>query len=69
MYSRKIINIFLAGQVSGIVKNFNMGIFSDTINVMNVKLCMVVLLFELCLFIAFSETLTILQGHSSVKQF
>ena len=26
------------GQVSGLVKNLNMGIFSDAVNVMNVKI-------------------------------
>ena len=50
MYSRKIINIFLAGQVSGIVKNFNMGIFSGTITVINVRLSMIVLDIELYTF-------------------
>ena len=38
--SRDIINMFLVGQMSGFVKNFNIGIFSDTINVLNVTLCM-----------------------------
>ena len=32
--------MFLVGQVSGLVKNFNIGIFSDITNVINVKLCM-----------------------------
>ena len=49
--------MFLVGQVSGLVKNFNIGIFSDIINVINVKLCMMVLTLSLILF----------QGHSSAK--
>ena len=53
MYSREIINMFFIGQVSGLVGNFNIGIYSDTINVINVKLCMMVLLTELYLFIPF----------------
>ena len=44
VYSREIINVLWVGQVSWIVENFKIGIFSDTINVVNVKLCMVVLL-------------------------
>ena len=45
------------------------GIFSDTINIMNVKLCMLVLHAEFYLFITLSVTLTLFQGHSSVKHF
>ena len=50
MCSREIIDMFLVGQVSGLVENFNIGIFSDTINGINVKLCMMVLNIELHLF-------------------
>ena len=67
MYSREI--TVCVGQVSGLVKNFNTGIYTDTINVVNVKPCMMVLLMELYLFLAFSVTLTIYQGHSNVKHF
>ena len=42
VYSKEIINMFLVGQTSGLVKNFNTWIVSDTINVINVKLCMMV---------------------------
>ena len=35
VYLREIINMFLVSQVSGLVKNVNIGIFSDTINVIN----------------------------------
>ena len=66
--SREIIYMFLVSQVSGFVENFNIEIFSDTINVINVKLCMMVLHVELYLLITLSVTLTSLQGHSSVKQ-
>ena len=61
--------MFLVGQVSAFVRSFHIGIFSDTINVINIKLCIIVLLIELYLYISISEMLTIYQGHSSVKQF
>ena len=62
-----MISVGLAGRV--IVrrgKNFNVAIFPDTINVIDVKLCMIVLLVELYLIIPLSMTF---QGHRSVKQF
>ena len=59
--------MFLVSQVSGFVKNCNIGIYTDTINVINVKLSMMVLLIEHYLFILLSVTLTILQGHSNVS--
>ena len=40
VYSREIINMPFVGQVFGLVKNFNIGICSDTVNLINVKLCM-----------------------------
>ena len=45
-------------------KNFNAVIFSDTINVINVKLCMMVLLSELYLFIS----LSVIFDHISTSQ-
>ena len=45
--------------------SFNIVIFSDTINVTNVKLCMMILHIELYLFITLSVTLTLFQGHST----
>ena len=45
--SREIVSMFLVGQVSRLVENINIGIFSDTINVMNVKFCITVLRIEL----------------------
>ena len=69
MYSREIITIFFVSYMSRLVENFNIGISSDTINVISVKLCMMVLPIELYLFIPLSVTFTIFQGHSSVKQF
>ena len=57
------------GQVAGLVRNFNIGIFFDTINIINVKLGMVVQQIELYQFITLSVTLTLFQGHSSIKQF
>ena len=58
--------MFLVNGGSGYVENFSFAIFSD---IMNVKLCVMVLLFELYLFSTLSVTLTIFQGHSNVKQF
>ena len=57
--------MFFVGQVSGLVKNFNFGIYPDTINVINGKLCVI----ERYLFISLSLTLTIFQGHGNVEQF
>ena len=62
-------NMFLIGQVSALVQNINIEIYPDTINVINIKLYMMVLLVELYLFIPLSVTLTIFLGHSNVKQF
>ena len=75
VYSRDIINkffvvAFFVCQVSGFVENFNIGIYSDTINVTDVKFYVMVLLIELYLFIhvPLSVTLTIFLGHNNVKQ-
>ena len=67
-----MISVWPAGQV--IIwcgKNFDVVVcfFSDTLNVIDVKLCMMVLLIEHYLFLPLSVTLTIFQGHRSVKQF
>ena len=69
VYSREMINMFFVSQVSGLVENLNIAIYSDNINVINIKLCMMVLLTELYLFIPLSVTLTIFQGHNNVEQF
>ena len=45
-------------------KHFNVAIFSDTINVINVKLGMELVLMELYPFTPLSVTLTVCQGHS-----
>ena len=66
VYLREIINLFLV-EYLGLWKN--LGIFSDTINVINRKLCMVVLLIELYLFIPLSVTRTVFQGHNIIEQF
>ena len=57
-----------AGQVSVCGKNFNVAIFWDTIDIINVKLCMVVAFIEVYPFASFSVTLIAFQGHSSIKQ-
>ena len=61
--------MLLVDEVSGLVENFDIGIFSGTINVLNVKLCVMVLHIEVYLFSTLSVTLTLFQGHSIVKQF
>ena len=61
--------MFFISQLSWLVENFNIGVYSDTIDVINVKLCIMVLLIELYLFIPFSVDSTIFQGHSNVRQF
>ena len=48
-------------------RNFNVGIFWDTIIVINVRQCMIVVLIELYPFIALSITLVVFQGHNNVK--
>ena len=58
--------------MSGLVENVNIGIFLDTIYVINVELCMMVLHIDLYLFIPLSVTLTILtifQWQSNMEQF
>ena len=55
--------------VPALAKNFDTGIYSDSINVINVKIYFIVLLIEFYLFIWLSVTLTIFQGHSNVEQF
>ena len=57
--SREIIYMFLVSQVSGLVKKLDIGIFSDTKSVTSFELCMMVLHFELYLFITLSVTLTL----------
>ena len=64
-----MISVRLAHPVSVCGKNFNVVIFSDTINTINVKLCMMVVLIDLYPFTPLSITMIVLQGHSSVKQF
>ena len=51
VYSREIIDIFLLVKCLSLSKTFNVGIYCDTIKVINVTLCMMVLLTELYLFI------------------
>ena len=59
-----MINVGLTGRL-----DFNFVIFSDSINVINVKLCIMVLFIELYLFVPLLVTLTIFSDHTSVKQF
>ena len=50
-------------------KTFNLAVLFDAIGVMNVKLCTMVLIISLHLFIPLSATLTRFQDHSSFEQF
>ena len=67
-----VTGVYLIGQVSGLVDNFNISIFCfvvlDTMNVINVKLCIVVLFIEHYLFMPLTLTLTLFQGHSNAEQ-
>ena len=69
MYSRVIIDmfLFLFGEVSELVENFNIRIYSDIVNMINVKLGMMVLLIEVYLLIPLAVTLTMFQGHKNVN--
>ena len=58
--------MFLVGKVSGLVENFNCGVFLDTVNVIYVRICLMVLLAELYLLMSLSVTLAIFQAHSNV---
>ena len=60
-----MISVGPAGLLSACGKNFNVAIFSDTVNVINVKLCMLVELIELYQLIAFAVTLIVFQSHLS----
>ena len=66
VYLREIINTILVGQMSECVKNFD-SVFSNTINIINLRLCMMVLTVELYMFISLSVTMTIFQAHRSVS--
>ena len=56
-----------AGRVSVCGKNFNVEIFSDTMNMINVIFCVMRVLIELYPFIPISVTLIVFQDHSSVS--
>ena len=60
---------FWLGKVPRACQTLDIELFLDTINVINVKLCMMVLPIEIHLFLPLSVTLTLFQGHSCVKQF
>ena len=59
---------FFTCQVAGLVENFNIVIYSDTINVINLKLCMMILLIEFFLCIPLSVTLTIFQSSQQCQK-
>ena len=64
-----MISVMPSDQFSVCGKNFNVAIFSDTLNMINVRLCMIIVLIEFYPFIPLSATLILFQDHSSVKQF
>ena len=53
----------MLGRVSICRKNFDVAIFSDTVNEVNVKLCMMVVFVELYPFIPLPVTLIVFQGQ------
>ena len=52
-----------------VAKKINVAIFLDTMNTIDVKLCMMVVLIELYPCISLSVTLIVFDGLTSVKQF
>ena len=64
-----MVSVRLAGQQIVCGKSCNVAIFLDSMNMMNVKFCMMVVLIEHYPFIPLSVTLIAFQGHSSVEQF
>ena len=63
-----VISVRLASWLSACGKNFNVVIFSDTLIMINVKLCMTVGPIELSPALSLSVTLIVFQGHSSVTE-
>ena len=51
MFKGDDLHVFGWSKMSGLVENFSIGIFSDAMNVINVRLCMMVLHIEIYLFI------------------
>ena len=60
--------MFYVSQVCVLVKNLKIWINSDTINVINVKLCLMALLIDFYLSIQLSVTMTMYQVHSNAEQ-
>ena len=67
VYSVEITQMFWLVKCLSLSKTLTTGIFSDNMNVINVKLCMMILLIELYLFILLAVTMTISQGQSNVQ--
>ena len=61
MYVCVMSSVSPAGRMSAFGKNFNIVIFSNTINMITVKVCMMVVLIELYLLIPHSVTLVVFQ--------
>ena len=59
----------LAAQLPIRGKNSNVAVFLDTLSMINVKFCLMVVPIELYPFMPLSVTFIAHQGHSSVKQF
>ena len=58
-----------AGRVPVCGKNINVAIFSDTVNMINVKLCMMVVITELQQFIPLSVTLVVFKVTAVSNRF
>ena len=64
----RLLTMFYIGKVSELAENIDIGVYSDTINMIFGIVCMMVLLIGLYLFIPLSVTLAIFQGHNNVEQ-
>ena len=64
-----MISVRPASGLSVCGKNLKIAIFLDTMNMINVNLCIMVGLTDFYPFIPLSKTLIVFQGYSSVKQF
>ena len=64
-----IISVRPAGRVSVRGKNLNVANLSDTKNMINVKLCLMIVLIELYPFIPLSVNFIVFHGHGSFEIF
>ena len=69
MWVSVMISVRLAGPLSICGIHFDVGIFSDTTDVVNIKLCIMVVLIEVYPFIPLSVTLIVFQRHRASDSF